>query len=239
MTSRRLYRWLGGLAALGLVVLGVAVFVNTTPGSFRFTEMEENLIGLGFPLVMLGWVIGASAIGAEWQHRTVSALLTWEPRRTRVLAAKLAAACVYAAVFAVVLQAWFTLVLLPVASSRGTFAGVDSAWWGDFVATGGRVTLVAVAAAAIGFGLATIGKNTGAALGGGLAYLLVVENLVRAYQPDWSDWLLGSNMGRVVEGHASFGLAGHSTAGAAAVLAVYAAALFVLALWFFRRREMA
>ncbi len=239
MTSRRLYRWLGALSALGLVALAIAVFVNSDAGSVRFTEMEDNLTGLAFPLIMMGWVIGASAIGAEWQHRTVSALLTWEPRRPRVLTAKFVASCAYAAAFALFLQAWFTLVMLPVVSSRGTFDGVDSAWWTDYLAVGLRVTLVAVAAAAIGFGLATIGKNTGAALGGGLAYLLIVENLVRAYKPEWEDWLLGSNMGRVVEGQAGLGLGGHSTAGAAFVLLVYAAGLFLLALWFFRRREMA
>jgi len=36
----------------------------------------------------VAWVIGASSIGAEWQARSITTLLTWEPRRARVLAAK-------------------------------------------------------------------------------------------------------------------------------------------------------
>lgn len=244
--SRRLLRWLFLLFCGALVLIAVLVFVNDN-GTFSERDVQDGLMGLSFPLLMFGWLIGASAIGAEWGNRTVSALLTWEPRRTRVLLAKAAAACAMAALLVVALEIVFTAVMMPVA-----WAGLDPALmrfdasfepgafsWAEYAGTAGRMTLVSVIAGALGFSLATIGKNTAAALGGGMAYLLIVESLVRGYLPKWSDWLLSTNIIRLIEGSTPGGLEGHSTTGAAAVLALYAAGLLLLALWFFRRREMA
>lgn len=232
LASRRLFRWLLVLFVAGLVLAGVLVYVNND-GSFRRSDLPDALVGMSFPLLMLGWLIGASSIGAEWGPRTVTALLTWEPRRGLVLATKAVAAAAFTAVVVVALEVAFTAAMLPGTASGGALD------WYEYAATGGRVLLVSVAASAFGFGLATIGKNTAAALGGGLAYLLIVENLVRAYKPAWTGWLLGSNIGRVIEGGPGFGLAERTTTGAAALLVIYAGALFALALWFFRRREMA
>lgn len=235
--ARRLFRWLSLLAVLGVVAAGVLVYVNVDPGEFRFTEMQDYVQGLSFPLVMLGWIVGASAIGAEWPRRTLSALLTWEPRRTRVLIAKLVAACVYAGLLALVVQALFTAVMAP-SGSNGTFAGVDSEWWTEYATVCGRIVLVTVLAAAFGFALAAIGKNTGAALGGGLAYLLVAENLIRVFKGEWTDWLLSSNIVWVVEGAELSGFNSRTAEAAALLLAAYAAGLLLLALSLFRRREI-
>lgn len=235
LASRRLFRWVLVLFVAGLVLAGVLVYVNND-GSFRRSDIESALMGLSFPLLLLGWLVGASSIGAEWGPRTTTALLTWDPRRTYVLVTKAAAAATFTAALVVFLEGVFTVAMLP-----GTAAGTGGAGiaWDEYAATGGRIVFIAIVASLLGFGLATIGKNTAAALGGGLAYLLVVENLIRAYKSDWTSWLLGSNIGRVIEGGDGFGLAERTTMGAAAVLALYVLALFLLALWFFDRREMA
>ena len=235
LATRRLFRWVLVLSVAALALAGVLVYVNND-GGIRRSDMVSALMGMAFPLLTVGWLVGASSIGAEWGPRTVTALLTWEPRRTFVLVTKAAAAVTFTAVLVVLLEALFTVALLPGAAAEPSGGGIV---WEEYAAAGGRVLLVAVIACMLGFGLATIGKNTAAALGGGLAYLLIVENLVRAYKPGWTGWLLGSNMGRVIEGGPGFGLAERTTTGAAAVLVVYALGLFVLALWFFNRREMA
>lgn len=228
--SRRLFRWVFVLFAAIVVVIGVIVGVT---GSLYRSDLPGAMIGLAFPLVMLGWLIGASSIGSEWTHRTVTALLTWEPRRIRVLAAKAVAAALYSAALVALIQVVFTAVFYLGSLDNG----FDS---GDYVKVSGRIFFVAVIASVLGFGLATIGKNTAAALGGGMAYLLVVESLIRGFKASWSEWLLGSNIGRVIEGGSGAGiLAERSTGEAAAVLVLYAAALFLVALWFFRRREIA
>lgn len=234
LAARRLIRWVVLLFLAGIALTGVLVYVNNE-GSFRRSEMGSALIGMALPLTMLGWLVGATSIGAEWGPRTITALLTWDPRRGVVLATKAAAAASLTAILVVLLEMVFTAAVLPGAAAVAD----DPLVWEDYVATGGRIAVVAVLASAFGFGLATIGKNTGAALGGGMAYLLIVENLVRAYKPGWTDWLLGSNIGRVIEGGDGFGLAERTTTGATGLLALYALALFALALWVFRRREMA
>lgn len=231
LSSRRLFRWVSALFAGCVVLIGVLVMMN---GTFLRRDLEGALVGLAFPLVMLGWLVGASAIGAEWTHRTVTALLTWEPRRLRVLATKAVAATIFTFVLVVLLESVFTLVFLAGAQDDGSVFD-----WGAYLAIAGRILFVALVASVLGFGLATIGKNTGAALGGGMAYLLVVESLIRGFKPGWSGWLLGSNMGRVIEGDSGAGLlAERSTEAAGVVLLAYGAGLFLLALWFFRRREI-
>ncbi|HYO60683.1 MAG TPA: hypothetical protein VEU29_02160 [Actinomycetota bacterium] len=247
LASRRLLRWTFVLFCGAILLIGVLVFVNDSNGTFTERDVQDALMGLSLPLLMLGWLVGASAIGAEWGNRTVSALLTWEPRRTRVLVAKAAAACGTAALLVVALEIVFTAVMMPVAwAADPTFVPVDPSFesidpfsWATYAATAGRITLVSVLAGAFGFALATIGKNTAAALGGGMAYLLIVESLVRNYLPESSKWLLSTNIIRVIEGGAPGGVEAYTTTGAASVLALYAVGLLLVALWFFRRREMA
>ena len=238
LRSRRLFRWVGGLAALGILVGGVVALVRTE--GFSYAQMDENLVGvLGFPLILVGWLIGASAIGAEWQHRTVTALLTWEPRRMRVFGVKVVATGAFVVLFLVVLAGLFTAAMAPAAAASGSFAGVDAAFWGDYLAAGMRIAFVGIVAAIVGFSLATIGKNTSAAFGGGFAYLVIFEPLLQAWKPEWREALLGPNMGRVLGGSDDCGLAGHSTAGSAAVLRVWGAVALLVAAWAFHRREMA
>lgn len=238
LASRRLFRWLL-ILFIGFLVLGaVIVFVNDN-GTFSREQVADGLIGLAFPLLMFSWLVGASAIGAEWGNRTVSALLTWEPRRSRVLVTKAAAAAVSTALWVIALEIVWTAVMMPVANDGGGFTGGMVFSWGEYVGFAGRILAVCVIASVLGFSLATIGKNTGAALGGGMAYLLIVESLVRAYLPDWDQWLLSTNIVRVAERGADVAFDGVTAEAAALRLVAYAVGLFLVALAVFDRREMA
>ncbi len=99
-----------------------------TDDRFELVKLDGILQGLTAPLVIVTWVIGASSIGAEWQARSITTLLTWEPRRGRVLIAKVVAAMVVACAFS--LMAWLLLsaALLSSAYLHGTTAGTDAAW---------------------------------------------------------------------------------------------------------------
>lgn len=234
LASRRLFRWVLVLFIAALVLAAVLVYVNDDQGTFTRSSMYDGLQGLSFPLLMFGWLVGASSIGAEWGNRTVSALLTWEPRRTRVLFTKVAAATLSTALWVTALEIVWTAVMLPVASGNVVAFGREFSW-SEYAQLGGRILGVAMVAGVLGFGLATIGKNTGAALGGGMAYLLIVESLVRAFLPAWDEWLLSTNILGVIETGA---ILGRSTTEAAGLLVLYAGGLLLVALWFFRRREM-
>lgn len=72
---------------------------GTDDRRFELVDLKGALQGVTAPLVIVAWLLGASAIGADWQSRTLTTLLTWEPRRARVLATKALAAMVVAVLF--------------------------------------------------------------------------------------------------------------------------------------------
>ena len=59
---------------------------------FHRNRLEGVLQGVSGALAVVGWALGASLVGAEFASRSMTTLLTWEPRRGRVFVAKAVAA---------------------------------------------------------------------------------------------------------------------------------------------------
>ena len=224
----------------------IEVFGPTTPDEFRLTELwprdsDEGPL-LAVPVVFLaigGLFAGASMVGAEWRAGTITTLLTWEPRRTRVAVAKLLAAGLLAFVISVALLAFFCLAMLP-AGFRGDSTGTDAAWFGGLVAGGLRGGLLVALAAVFGAGVAMVGRNTAAALGLAFAYLMVGENIVRAWKPWLTRWLIGENSATVLLGAAPDGAPFHRGFGLAlATMVLYVGLVAVAAVSTFRARDSA
>ena len=206
---------------------------------FPYEDVTWILGSVGVPFMMLGWLLGASFLGAEWKDRTITTTLTWERRRIRVLAAKALALSLVAFVWVVALQALFALALLPAGAFEGNMAGVDAAWWTDTTLLMLRSGGIAALAGVFGLSLAAIGRNTAAALGVGFVYLAVIEGMIRGFKPSWVDWLIGDNAALLLIGGDEVTQVGHSQVAAGLLLAAYAAAIFTLALAIFRRRDIA
>lgn len=220
----------------------VAFCRDQTYGSdprFAYRDVPWILASFGVPLLALAWLIGATSVGAEWHNRTMTTMLTWEPRRVRVLAAKALATGTIVFVWAFAMQAAIAGAFYPAAEFEGSMSGVDAAWWGDIGLQMLRFAGIAVVAALMGLSLATIGRNTAAALGVGVFYLAVVEGLIRAFRPSWIDWLVGDNIGLVLAGSLEGPTLGHSGAAAGLLLAAYTVALLACAALIFRRRDIA
>ena len=79
---------------------------------FHYEHLPEILVGTSGFAIILGWLLGASLAGAEWHAGTMATLLTWEPRRVRVLVAKLVAAGTLVFALTVVLQLLLGAALL-------------------------------------------------------------------------------------------------------------------------------
>ena len=203
-----------------------------------YVEVADTITELAFPFMMLGWIMGASFIGAEWQNRMVTTTLTWEPRRVRVLVAKILALVVVVAIWILFLLAFFAASLYPSAAAHGVTSTVDGTVLREMGEAMLRVDALAVVMSLLGFALATMGRNTAAALGIGFAYLAVVETLIRGFKPEWSDWLLGDNISLFLFGVDESPL-NHGQDIAAWILIGYIGALLVAATAVFRRREMA
>lgn len=205
---------------------------------FRYENLEEMLPGLAFIFVSLGWLMGASFIGAEWHHRTLTTLLTWESRRARVIAAKALVVAALTFLWIALLQAFFAAVVYPAAAFRGTLAGVDAEFWMEVLEIGGRIGATASISALMGFALATAGRNTAAALGVGFVYLAIVESLIRAFRPKWIGWLIGDNLSVFLQGGEEIHYIGHGPGEAGLLLLAYTGTLLVGAIALFKRREM-
>lgn len=205
---------------------------------FSFRDFKWMLSVFAMPLLILAWLVGASFVGAEWHHRTVTTLLTWEPRRVRVMAAKVIAVAGVGFVWIMVLQAMIAASFFPAAQFEGSTQGVDAAWWGDLSLTMLRTGGIATVAALMGLSLATIGRNTAAALGVGFVHLAVIEGLIRAFRPSWMDWLVGENLGLALFGSDGPPL-GHSETAAWLLLTAYTVCLVTIATMIFRRRDIA
>ena len=179
---------------------GVEQFLDKAPFDLAGTGTAGALAFAALSAA-LAFVIGATWIGAEWSTRSLVALLFWVPRRFRVIGTKLAVLVGAAALFGVVAP----LGWLAMAGIWRALVGTDDAlpdgFWGDLLQTQARGVLLTVLAAALGFGLTNLVRNTGAALGIGFVYVVIVETAVRAMRPYWDPFLLSSNaIGLVQDG---------------------------------------
>ncbi len=234
--SRRLLLILVVLELMGIAFGGGIAFWNVR---FELTSLPDVFLGTALILVIVGWVLGASFIGAEWHAGTVTTLLTWEPRRGRVIAAKIVAALTSVFALSMVMQAVLAGMLAFDAAVRGSTAGADGAWLAETLGVAFRAALLATFGAGVGFGLAAVGKNTAAALGVGFGYVVIVENLVRGLRPQWIDWLASENAGRFLLARPlEFPFLERSTLGAGLYLTAVTALILFGAAAVFRARDV-
>jgi ABC-2 type transport system permease protein len=207
---------------------------------FELTSLKGILQGTTAPLVVVAWLIGASVIGSDWQSRTITTILTWEPRRARVLLTKAFACILVASLFAVLAQALLGAALLPSAYLHGTTAGAGGKWFVSVLGVLLRGTGLVAIAAAVGFSVASIGRNTAAALGIGFAYFLVIENVVGSFLEGFRRWLVLGNAIVLVSGEDGGGeVIGRSVVVAALYLTAVGIGLLAVATLVFRRRDVA
>ena len=156
-------------------------------------QLPDGTVGVGGLAAAALFLLGATWIGAEWSTRSLVALLFWEPRRVKVLLVKLGVLLAAAAALAVVVQAaWFGSAQL-LASTRGTRDNLPAQFYGDVFWAESRAVLFGVLLAGLGFALANLLRNTGAALGVAALYLAVFETAVRVLHPPWAEWLFTVN----------------------------------------------
>ncbi|MGI5213063.1 ABC transporter permease subunit [Plantactinospora sp. CA-290183] len=144
------------------------------PATFDFQEeFSTALVIFAAVLALVVLLAGASFVGAEWSSGGMMNLLLWQPQRLRVLLTKLAALLTGVLGLAVVAMAAWTAAFWGIASQRGSTAGMTSGVWQSFGLTGLRAAALVLIAAALGFGLASLGRHTALALGGVLGVLVI------------------------------------------------------------------
>ena len=228
-------------------------FFSKTP----FVE-KDDLPGVASALAAgmaaLLFLVGTTSGGADWAAKTMPALLFWEPRRARVLLTKLGVVVGLAVVVSVLTQLIWTLMALGITPLRGVGDDKPPDFWSQLLWLDLRGGLLVVLAGAGGYALASIIRNTGAALGIAFVYLVVLENLVRGFLPALRPYLLGENVGGLLHsGGIDVYTGQHFVPGdpnpqdliihlsnlrAGLTLTAGVAAFVLLATWLFRRRDL-
>lgn len=181
-------------------------------------------------------VFGVMAFTQEFRHGTITSAYLAEPRRPRVLYAKLAAA---ALVSAVVVAATLILVVPPSVILIGSRDGAVTVG-GQFWQVVGAGFIVLAASAAIGVALGALIRHQIAAVVGVLVWMTVVEHVVIPALPAMGRWLPGGATMSVLQQGPGSGLGGELLpAGVGGLVLVgYAAVAITLAAVVTPRRDI-
>jgi hypothetical protein len=172
-------------------------FLPKQPFDFA-SSGSRGAVGFGAIAAVLGFVIGATWIGAEWSSRSLVALLFWVPRRSSVFTAKIAVLTLAAALLGIVAQVGWLVMAALLRAVDGDGRALPPSFWQHLLPIQGRAVLLTVLIGLLGFGLTNLIRNTGAALGAGFVYFAIVETAVRALQPAWQPWLLSTDAAALV-----------------------------------------
>ncbi|GAA2503800.1 ABC transporter permease subunit [Winogradskya humida] len=146
------------------------------PATFDFREQFPNMItAMAAIVAVAAFVIGASFVGAEWASGGMMNLLLWRPRRLQVLGTKLGALLVALTGLTVLLSAAWTGAFALIAGLRGSLDSMTSGAWQSILLMELRGLAVVLAAGAIGFGLASIGRHTAVAMGVAVGVVVLLQ----------------------------------------------------------------
>ncbi|HKG49025.1 MAG TPA: hypothetical protein VKB14_01150, partial [Actinomycetales bacterium] len=168
--------------------------------------LPEIAISVAVTGALVAALVGATAVGADWSSRAMITLLTWEPRRLRLLGTRLAAVALVCAAAGVVAQLLALGLGALTAQLRGTWAapGADGIaglvphahFWRDLLSLQLRGVVLMVLAGVLAASVTTVTRHTGGLLGLLFAWFAVAENAVRILGSDrgWPRWLLTENI---------------------------------------------
>jgi ABC-2 type transport system permease protein len=178
--------WVGLLLGACLMVGGFSALITGFAGSTQNgqpglppvgdPQFEQVAFAVSTNATVLFLILGIIGMTQEYRHRTATPTFLTEPRRWRVVAAKLGAYALVAVPFAVLVVAVNVLVVTVYAGARGATPSLS----GDNLRVVLCSGLALVIYALVGVGIGALVKNQVGAIVGGLVYLFVVETVIRS-----------------------------------------------------------
>ncbi len=207
--SRRMTRFFPLILAMLMLVGGVlaVVIITANDASVDFVRdlMGANpdfpddldtgdsgtaILGpLGFLIPIMAFVIAASYYGADEKAGMIEHLLTWEPRRWRLLLARTIAGVSGIFVIATVLSSFFVAVLWVLSAVAGTTDGMTTDLWVDVGGAVVRSGLTGSLFFLIGLGFTVLINSSIGSIVGFLIYTFVVEVIIGSILPKLGAWL--------------------------------------------------
>jgi ABC-2 type transport system permease protein len=233
-TTRTFLALMAGSLAL-IVVISVPA---AAAGSFETAGTPGRaLLGVAGLAQLFALVIGVIGVTTEFRHGTITPSLLVEPRRTRLMAAKLAAELIAGLALGVVCYTVCAAVVAVILSGRGIATGFTSGDWIGAVIGGAVATMLY---AALGLGVGAMIRNQAGAIVAVLAWIFVIEPLLGIIPGGFGDAIkryglsgVGSSLARTA-GHPN--RIGQLPAGL--LLLGYTLALVVVGTTLVRRRDV-
>lgn len=188
-------------------VLNYLIYKNPPPNTPA--DIQEGMLDLvlpensmgnvisGFPLFGGGiaLIFGAIVMGSEYRWGTLKTIFLHQPRRLNFIAGKVLAMIMILLIFVLAVFAASEMTSYLIASAESATISWPS--FGDIVKTLLVGWYVLVMCAMLGALLAVLFRGTALAVGIGLVYVLVIENMMRGYvgQIDFID-----NIAKVLPG---------------------------------------
>ncbi|WP_030107285.1 ABC transporter permease [Actinoalloteichus caeruleus] len=166
----------GGVLIGGLTLLGPENFDPPMPG-LDTEEGVRGLLGMLSFTVFVPAALGTLAVTSEYRHRTISFTFLFEPRRWRVLVAKLITFAVAGLCYGAIVAGTAGAALYGGAAARDITLGLPGATVAELLV---RVALAMAAFMVIGVGFGALIRNQIAALAAVVGYLYLVELVLLA-----------------------------------------------------------
>ena len=226
-------------SAFGDVMRTTDLWLRDSRANELGIAQRNRIVPIAVVTYLLVVAFGASAVGAEYRAGTVTTVLTWEPRRVRLLTVRLLAIALVAMGFFVATLGIFVAGWIAGAALNGTSAGTGGEFWGELIVVLVRATVVAGVLAVLSGALATLGRNTAAALGIWFGYLVAVEAILQANVKAVTPGMLLLNVGAFFRGE-SVTISRHTLepVTGALVMAIYLVVVAGGALAVFARRDV-
>lgn len=191
LMSRRM-TWLFPAGVSALMVLGVVIayfvisndddntpdFVNDIAGG---VEADTLFIPVAIVLPLMAFVIGASFFGADVKTGVIEQILTWEPRRGRLLFARVVSSIIGVAILTAVVAAFFAVLMYVLASLTGTTDGITGELWVNVMQSVLRFGLAGGLFSAFGLSITVITNNSLASIVGFVIYFFIIDGIIEAF----------------------------------------------------------
>jgi len=161
--------------------IGGAADLTVADGAIAALSTAINLIGI------VSIALFALSVARDFEWGTIRNLLVGQPRRATLLTGKLLAVASYVVIGVVV--AGLVAVLMAVVLAPGQDISTETWTVGDSLATLGATAIAAILYGLVGAVLAMLTRSAAISITAGVAYLLVIENLLGLVWDSAGEWL--------------------------------------------------
>jgi len=169
--------------------------------SFHTPQGLVSVIGQARSIIIaIALILVSANLAAEWTQGTLRNLLVREQHRLRWLAGKMLAVVLFVLLAMLLSLVVSSTVILILAQGQGiqTAAWTSAEGLRTFLAFLGNEVLCLIGVSALGMLIAVLTRSVAAAVGIGLAYILVFEGIIAMVAPQVTQWFPGRVFNTIV-----------------------------------------